>query len=75
MLLIPPSKSMKEKGFALIYVLVGIIVAVGLISAGFIYFKTVKPSLPSIEEPVKKEWVGVIETPKGLVKLFPQGVL
>ena len=58
-----------------IVLLIGALV-VGLIVAGFIYFQTIKSSsTPEITKQVKKDWVGVIYTKEGLVKLSSQGKL
>ena len=54
--------------------LIGVLIFTVLATAGYVYFKTVKPSLAP-ETSVKKEWVGIVETKKGLVKLSPQGIL
>ena len=57
-----------------LFVLIGVLIFIVLATAGFIFFKTVKPSLTP-ETSVKKERVGIVETKKGLVKLSPQGIL
>lgn len=57
-----------------LFVLIGVLVVAALATAGYVYFKTVKPSLTPIKESAKKEWVGVIATNEGLIKINSQGV-
>lgn len=69
---------MTNKGIANIFILIGILVAIGVVSTlGYFYIRTQKISLilQTTKETATDEWIGLLATRDGLAKINSQGQL